>query len=346
MADEVRVWQINRDDSLDEMDASTLNREERIEKWITQNISVLEPDKSSLLVIGEQVQTDFGKRIDLLCIDSKGDLAIVELKRDKTAREVTAQALDYASWVKDLGLEKIEEIAAGYLKNGKKLKEAFEETFPEAEFPDVINADHSIKIVASEVDDSTERIIRYLSERGVNINWVRFQMFRAKDGREFLVRTFTIPPEEAEQNTRRSGKTKRASARKTLETRLEECENDAEREFLVARIKNPQQEKTNHRDALLYRFAGKVRYRARARIKHLHVIQMGRFANDMQFWRDQLSIPDIGLRHGGAHISFTLVTRDDFDFFQSTMDNEAKSFLWSNTSQANDENAEEEDDTE
>ena len=56
-------------------------------------------------------------------------------------------------------------------------------------------------IVASEIDDSTERIIRYLSETyGVDINAVRFQFFQAQDGRDFLVRTFTVPPREVEEN--------------------------------------------------------------------------------------------------------------------------------------------------
>lgn len=208
MADEVRIWQVAKDDSLEEIEASSLSREERIEKWITHDISVLEPGNAGLLIIGEQVRTDFGKEIDLLCMDSDGDLVIVELKRDKTPREVTSQALDYASWVKDLEVDKIKEIAAGYLEAGKSLEQAFEETFG-TEFPDVINDDHSIKVVASQVDDSTERIIRYLSDRGLDINFVRFQMFRCTDGRELLVRTFTVPPDEAEQNVRRSGKAKR-----------------------------------------------------------------------------------------------------------------------------------------
>ena len=101
---------------------------------------VLQPDDSGLLIIGQQVRTAFNKEIDLLCMDSKGDLVIVELKRDKTPREVTAQALDYASWVKDLGAEEIQEIAAHHLKGGQSLKDAFEDEFgSEFEFPDVIN---------------------------------------------------------------------------------------------------------------------------------------------------------------------------------------------------------------
>jgi len=47
-----------------------------------------------------------GGIIDLLCIDESGNLIVVELKRDKTPREVTAQTLDYASWVDSLTSER------------------------------------------------------------------------------------------------------------------------------------------------------------------------------------------------------------------------------------------------
>ena len=112
MAEEVRLWQVEKD-SLTEISRTKLDREERIEKWILRDISLLAPD---LLIIGEQVETAYGKFIDLLCMDSSGGLVIVELKRDKTPREVTAQALDYASWVKTLSAEDIEAIAATYFK--------------------------------------------------------------------------------------------------------------------------------------------------------------------------------------------------------------------------------------
>jgi hypothetical protein len=164
-------------------------------------MSLLSPD---LLIIGEQVETTSGGRLDLLCIDRSGNLVIVELKRDKTPREVTAQALDYASWVKDLVAKDIDAIAKGYLK-GQTLEVAFQSKFG-TELPEVVNEDHAMLVVASEIDDSTERIIRYLSETyGVGINAVRFQFFQAKDGREFLVRTFTVAPQVVEQNRERRG---------------------------------------------------------------------------------------------------------------------------------------------
>lgn len=203
MPEEVRIWQVDKD-ALTEIKRSKLDLEARIEKWLSSDISLLSPD---LLVIGEQVETAAGAFIDLLCIDAAGTLVVVELKRDKTPREVTAQALDYASWVKDLGIEEIDGIAARHFK-GKTLKAAFQSKFG-TELPEVINEHHAMRIVASEIDDSTERIIRYLAETyGVDINAVRFQFFQAADGREFLVRTFTIAPEVVAQ-TAGSGRGKR-----------------------------------------------------------------------------------------------------------------------------------------
>jgi hypothetical protein len=205
MPEEVRIWQADTTDALTEIKRSKLDHEARIEKWISSDISLLGPD---LLIIGHQVKTAFGKVIDLLCITSSGNLVIVELKRDKTPREVTAQALDYASWVKDLDAEDIDAIAAHHLE-GKSLKAAFEAKFG-IELPEVINEDHAMLVVASEIDDSTERIIRYLSETyGVDINAVRFEFFQAQNGCEFLVRTFTVAPDLVEQNRRGTRKTNR-----------------------------------------------------------------------------------------------------------------------------------------
>ena len=60
-----------------------------------------------------------------------------------------------------------------------------------------------MRIVASEIDDSTERIIRYLAETyDVDINAARFQFFAAEGGRQLLARTFTVAPEVVERKRR------------------------------------------------------------------------------------------------------------------------------------------------
>ncbi len=60
-------------------------------------------------------------------MDENGDLVVIELKRDKTPRDISAQVLDYASWVKSLTADKIQEIAEKYCK--PSLVEAYQAKF-------------------------------------------------------------------------------------------------------------------------------------------------------------------------------------------------------------------------
>jgi hypothetical protein len=328
MSDGVRVWAVDESDSLIEMEPSKLDYEERIETWMCDNVSVLVPDDSGLLVIGRQVKTIFGGIIDLLCINGDGDLVIVELKRDKTPREMTAQALDYASWVQDLTSQQVDKIAAEYL-NGKPLKDAFEDTFRDKEYPEVINGQHSIKIVASRIDDSTERIIRYLSGKGIAINFVRFHLFKSADGNEHLVRTFVVPPGQAEENSRKAGGIKRTSPRRTLQDKLDdESTDEVVREFLKQRLSDPKQVLNRPRRVLYYRVSGTVRFMIWVKQSHAQVIQKGRFANDETLWSEHLSAPKVRPRRKANDLSFALNTREDFKFFQDTMEREIAGFLW------------------
>lgn len=205
MAEEVRLWRIQGGDTLHEITRSPLDLEARLEVWLERDISVLSP---GLLVIGRQVETDFGGFIDLLCLDRTGDVVVVELKRDKTPREITAQILDYGSWVKGLSNERITAIGEAYLGQGK-LEEAFKRRFG-AELPETLNENHRLLIVASQIDASSERIIKYLSDTyGVNINAATFQYFREPNGSELLARVFLLEPAQVELQSRTKGPSKR-----------------------------------------------------------------------------------------------------------------------------------------
>lgn len=204
MPEDIRIWEISNKDTLKELKKPELDLEKRIENWLEKDNSLIGND---LLVIGRQVQTDFGGKIDLLCLDSRGDIVIVELKRDKTPREITAQVLDYASWVKDLSNERITELANEYLKS--PLEEAFKKQFGE-ELPEVLNENHKMLIVGSEIDSSSERIIKYLSDyHGVGINALTFQHFQDENKREFLARVFLMDPFQVDLGSMGGGKSKR-----------------------------------------------------------------------------------------------------------------------------------------
>lgn len=206
MAEDIRIWEISEDKTLKEIKKSKLDLETRLEDWIEKDISILSED---IILIGRQIETGFGGIIDLLCLDRNGDVVIIELKRKKTPRDITAQVLDYASWVRDLSNEHISEIANKYLGTNETLDKAFKKKFDE-ELPEILNESHKMLVVASEIDESTERIINYLSDLyGVAINAISFQYFKDDNGKEYLARAFLIEPSEVD----RKSKTKRASKR-------------------------------------------------------------------------------------------------------------------------------------
>ena len=85
--------------------------EKQLERLFVKNSNILDPN---WLIIGEQVYTEAKKYIDLLCMEPDGDLVVVELKRDMTPREVTAQAIDYAASVSKYAYKDILDIYKKY----------------------------------------------------------------------------------------------------------------------------------------------------------------------------------------------------------------------------------------
>jgi len=203
MTQTIRLWEIGGSGSPEPLPASKLDLEERLEDWLASDISLLSPD---LLVFGRQVKTEHGGVIDLLCVDVEGNVVVVELKRGMTPRDVTAQVIDYATWVRDLSNEEVHAIADRYLGPNESLDRAFEKRFG-IELPEVLNDRHRMIVVGTGLDASTERIIGYLSEDfGVGINAVTFGYFRTRGGAEILGRVFLIEPETAEARHRRGSK--------------------------------------------------------------------------------------------------------------------------------------------
>ena len=194
MPTRMALWKISTDGPA-KLPPARLEVESRLEDWIASDPGILGLD---LLIIGRQVVTAFGGKIDLLGINRDGDLVIVELKRDKTPREVVAQVLDYASWVKGFTAKDIDDIASDYLT--VSLDAAFSERFGIA-LPESPNANHSMLIVASELDDSSERIVNYLVDQyGVNINAIFFNFF-SDAGNEFLGRSWLANPENVSKTS-------------------------------------------------------------------------------------------------------------------------------------------------
>lgn len=184
-----RLFRIEQN-RLVEAHRKALDFEENIERWVAEDLSLIGVDG---IVIGRQVETDHGKRIDILAIDQDGNLIIIELKRDRSPRDIVAQILDYASWVCRLSTSDVHELTVA--KMGQQLAEIYRKKFDKS-LPETLNATHQMIVVASEVDEATKRIIEYLSEQhNVGINASFFNVFE-RDGQEWLTTDALLEQDE------------------------------------------------------------------------------------------------------------------------------------------------------
>ncbi len=172
---------------------SSLATENLLEEMIVTAPQIL---SDAWMLIGRQENTGLGGRVDLVAIAPDFSLVLIELKRDRTPREVVAQALDYAGWLENLGADEINAMYKRF-SCGADLNQDFQRRFGTAIDPEQLNQTHQIIVVASVLDDSTERIVKYLSSRYISINVLTFQVFAFGDER-VLSRTWLVDPTETQ----------------------------------------------------------------------------------------------------------------------------------------------------
>lgn len=106
----------NRIQKLEEKRFSALNLRERehLQEWLANQPDALGED---LLIIQKEFDgfADTRERLDLLALDSDGQLVVIENKLDDSGRDVTWQALKYAAYVSSLTKAQIIDIYQQYL---------------------------------------------------------------------------------------------------------------------------------------------------------------------------------------------------------------------------------------
>lgn len=200
---EMSVWRIDGNQPR-RLTTAVLPSEKALEDFLVQDPSLL---GTPLLVIGRQVRTPYGKLIDSLAIDGDGNLHMLELKRDKTPRDVVAQVLDYGSWVTTLGRDEIIDLAGDHL--GEPFEAAFEDAFGSPP-PDELNGELQLTIVATDLDAGSERIVNYLRGFDVPINAVFFSYLEDGD-RSYLARSWLATEQQSSATSSKAKIGKRAS---------------------------------------------------------------------------------------------------------------------------------------
>lgn len=193
------IWKVGAQPS--PLSGAALINEQQLEDMIVAAPRILSDE---WMLIGRQEQTGFGGRIDLLAIAPDASLVLIELKRNRTPREIVAQSLDYASWVEQLTADKLAQVYRRF-SSGGSLDEAFKHHFGAELDEDALNQSHQIILVAAELDDSTERIITYLNARNIAINVLFFRIFQ-HGTEQLLSRAWLIDPGETQANVAATAK--------------------------------------------------------------------------------------------------------------------------------------------
>lgn len=180
MSTRTGIWAVNGT-TVTRIDRARVQLEIDLEEWIESNPALL---AEGLTVIARQLHVA-GGFIDLLAIDVRGRLVVIELKRDRLYRDAVVQAIDYAASLRSMEPEELADLVAAATTGvtadgaGGELSDAL----------DVEGAREVTIIVAGAgVDAGLERVVSFLAGYDVPIRVVAFEVFQLPSGERLLVR--------------------------------------------------------------------------------------------------------------------------------------------------------------
>jgi hypothetical protein len=195
---------------------SELGLKERfdIQEWIDKSPEILGED---LLIISKELILPSDIRLDLLAIDRKGRLVIIELKRDDSGKFVEWQAIKYASYCSNFQQDEILEYFAKYLESDENDARQQIEDFIEVELENM-NQEQRIILVAKEFHSDVASAVLWLRDFEIDIKCIRLQPYIDTDDNLFITPTIIIPLPEAKDYIEKK-EIKRREERQTVSHR-------------------------------------------------------------------------------------------------------------------------------
>ena len=174
---------------------SSLNLRERfdIQEWIEKTPDILGEE---LLIIAKELILSSGKRLDLLAVDRRGALVIIELKRDDSGSDVEWQAIKYTSYCSSLTQTDIFKHFAEYLGGDAGEAQDKIEEFIDTEIED-LNEKQRIILVSKEFHSEVASAVLWLREYEVDIECVRLSPHLDENQNLFINPEIIIPLPEA-----------------------------------------------------------------------------------------------------------------------------------------------------
>lgn len=171
-----------------------------LQRILKQQIDVLGED---LLILAEEFSQweDSKRRVDLLALDSKGALVIVELKRTEDGGYMDLQAVRYAAMVSTLSFRQAVETHARFLNSEATTAEAAILDFlGEVEPPENFGKSVRIILVSPGFSPELTTAVIWLNSRGLQIRCIRIRPYKL-DQRTLLDIEQIIPLPEAQDYT-------------------------------------------------------------------------------------------------------------------------------------------------
>lgn len=174
-----------------------------LQEWIAKFPSCLGED---LLIIQKEFAgfSDTQERLDLLALDKQGSLVIIENKLDDTGRDVTWQALKYASYCSGLTKDNIRKIYQEFLDkagNQEKAEENLVDFFDTSDYEEVVlnkGVTQRIILIAANFRKEVTSTVLWLSNFKMRIQCLKLTPY-SEDNDLFLQIEQIIPTKEVEE---------------------------------------------------------------------------------------------------------------------------------------------------
>jgi hypothetical protein len=174
---------------------STLRLKERydVEEWIEKTPEIIGEE---LLIIYKELMLPSRIRLDLLAIDKKANLVVIELKRDDSGTDVEWQAIKYTSYCSNFLQDDIFKYYAEYLQSDEDEAQLKIEEFIDEEI-DKLNEKQRIILVSKEFHSDVISAVLWLRDYEIDIECVRLQLYLDQDNQLFITPDLIIPLPEA-----------------------------------------------------------------------------------------------------------------------------------------------------
>ena len=188
----------------EQLPETSFEAEEVYERSDLQRILRDQPDvlEEGLFIVSEEYGNweESKRSIDLLALDEKGRLVVVELKRSDQDSRMDLQAVRYAALVANMTSEQAIDAHRGYLEwremEGDAVARIREHLGTDEEDTRISTGSPRIILVSADFSKELTTSVLWLNQKGLDITCVKLQPYKAGDGL-FVERSQVIPVPEA-----------------------------------------------------------------------------------------------------------------------------------------------------